>query len=58
MEITATLVSELRAATGAPLMKCKAALVETGGDLERAQEVLDMAPPNAKNADIDSRDLG
>jgi elongation factor Ts len=38
--ITAKMVSALREATGAPLMKCKAALVETGGDLSRAESVL------------------
>lgn len=40
MEITAKLVNDLRATTGAPLMKCKAALVEANGDLAEAGRVL------------------
>ena len=39
-EITATMVKELRDATGAGMMDCKAALTESGGDLERAKEIL------------------
>lgn len=38
--IPATLVKELREKTGAGVMDCKSALVEAGGDLERAVEVL------------------
>ncbi len=34
--ITASMVSELRQATGAGMMDCKAALTETGGDIEAA----------------------
>ena len=33
-------VSELRARTGAGMMDCKRALVESGGDLDRAAEIL------------------
>ncbi len=40
MEITATMVKELREATGAGMMDCKKALVETAGDIERAVDVL------------------
>lgn len=40
MEIKASLVKELRERTGAPMMDCKQALTETGGDLEKAIEVL------------------
>ncbi len=40
MAITASLVKELRERTGAGMMDCKAALVETGGDLEKAVEYL------------------
>ncbi len=40
MTITASLVKELRELTGAGMMECKKALVETGGDLEAAQEHL------------------
>lgn len=43
MEITAARVSELRNRTGAPLMMCKAALVETGGDLEQAAQIVRKA---------------
>ena len=39
-EIPAKLVAELRARTGAGMMDCKKALEETGGDLERAVDVL------------------
>lgn len=39
-EITAAMVKTLRERTGAGMMDCKRALEETGGDLERAQEVL------------------
>jgi elongation factor Ts len=38
--INANLVSELRARTGAGIMDCKRALTETGGDLEKAVDVL------------------
>ena len=37
-DITAKLVNELRAKTDQPMMECKKALVETGGDLEKAIE--------------------
>ncbi|OGP57615.1 MAG: elongation factor Ts [Deltaproteobacteria bacterium RBG_13_61_14] len=40
MEIKATLVKELRDKTGAGMMDCKRALVETGGDLEKAIDYL------------------
>jgi elongation factor Ts len=39
-EITAQLVKQLRDATGAGMMECKAALVESNGDLEAATTVL------------------
>lgn len=38
MAITAALVKELRERTGAGMMECKKALVETGGDIETAIE--------------------
>jgi len=38
--ITASMVSELRARTGAGIMDCKKALTETEGDLEKAIETL------------------
>lgn len=40
MAITATLVKELRERTGAGMMDCKKALVETDGDAEAAAELL------------------
>ena len=39
-EISAQLVKELRDATGAPMMDCKRALQEAGGDLEAARTLL------------------
>lgn len=39
-EITARMVADLRAATGLGMMECKKALVETEGDMEKAEEVL------------------
>ncbi len=39
-EIPAKLVAELRARTGAGMMDCKKALEETGGNLEKAVDVL------------------
>ncbi|MDH3591738.1 MAG: elongation factor Ts, partial [Planctomycetota bacterium] len=36
MKITAKMVAELRKRTGLPMMKCKKALVEAGGDIELA----------------------
>jgi elongation factor Ts len=40
MEITATMVNELRQQTGAGMMECKAALKEAGGDAEEAVKIL------------------
>jgi elongation factor Ts len=40
MEITASLVKELREKTGAGMMDCKKALSETSGDFEKAVEYL------------------
>src|SRR3954454_11879541 len=40
MAITADLVKKLRDATGAGMMECKAALTESGGDLEAATTLL------------------
>jgi len=38
--ITASMVGALRAKTDAPMMECKKALTEAGGDMERAEEIL------------------
>lgn len=40
MEVTAQLVKELREKTGAGMMDCKKALVECGGDLDKAVDYL------------------
>ncbi len=40
MEITATLVKQLRDRTGLGMMECKNALVESAGDIEKAIEIL------------------
>src|SRR5258705_11868936 len=38
--ITAAMVKDLRESTGAGMMDCKAALTETGGDMQAAQDWL------------------
>jgi elongation factor Ts len=43
MSITASMVKELRERTGAGMMECKKALVETDGDLDAAAEALRMS---------------
>ena len=40
MQITAAMVKELRDTTGAGMSACKNALVEAGGDIKRASEIL------------------
>ena len=40
MQVSAQMVKELRERTGAGMMDCKAALAETGGDLEKAIDTL------------------
>lgn len=39
-EITANMVKELREKTGVGMMQCKKALMDSGGDMERAVEIL------------------
>lgn len=39
-EITASLVKDLREKTDAPMMDCKKALTEAGGDMQKAEEIL------------------
>jgi elongation factor Ts len=46
-EITAALVTELRAATNLPMMKCKQALTASGGDMQKAVEWLRTQAGNA-----------
>jgi len=43
MAVTASMVKELRERTGAGMMECKKALVESGGDMDAAIEHLRMA---------------
>jgi elongation factor Ts len=43
MAITASMVKELRERTGAGMMECKKALVESGGDMDKAVEILRMS---------------
>ena len=40
MDITAAVVNALRAETSYGMMDCKKALVETGGDVAKARELL------------------
>ncbi len=40
MTITASMVAQLRGKTDAPMMECKKALTEAGGDMEKAEEIL------------------
>ena len=56
MKITAQLVNELRKRTGAGMMDCKKALVETEGDMEKAIDVLRKKGQKvaAKRADRDA----
>lgn len=39
-EVTAAMVKELREKTDAPMMECKKALAEAGGDMAKAEEIL------------------
>ena len=39
-EIAASMVMDLRSRTGLPMMDCKRALAETGGDMSKAEELL------------------
>ena len=56
--ITATQVNDLRAQTGAGLMDCKRALVETNGDVEAAVTILRKkgAASAAKRADREAKE--
>ena len=55
MNITAEIVKQLRERTGAGMMECKKALVETGGDLDAAAELMrkqGLAKADKKSARI------
>ncbi len=58
MAITAKQVNELRKATGAGMMDCKKALVESDGDMERAVEILRKKGQkvSAKRSDRDANE--
>ncbi|HEX8692156.1 MAG TPA: translation elongation factor Ts [Longimicrobium sp.] len=57
-EISAKAVKELRDRTGAGMMECKAALGESGGDMERAIDILRAkgAAKAAKRAERETRE--
>ena len=46
MNITAEMVKNLREMTGAGMMDCKKALVETNGDMDKAVDRIKMAIDN------------
>lgn len=48
-DITAGMVKELREKTDAPMMECKKALTEAGGDLGKAEEILRVKLGNKAN---------
>jgi len=48
-QITAAAVDQLRKRTGMQMMKCKAALVEAGGDMDKAVELLRKANKDAQD---------
>ena len=53
-EISASLVKELRELTGLGMMECKKALIEAGGDLKKAEELLRIRS-GAKASKVASR---
>ena len=48
-EITAGLVMKLRKMSGQGMMDCKKALLETGGDMDKAMTLLRKCPPCEKS---------
>src|SRR3954454_11395016 len=52
-QITAEAVKQLRDRTGMQMMKCKAALTEAGGDMEKAVEILRKQNKDAQNKTAD-----
>ncbi len=40
MEVTLELIKKLREETGIGVMECKQALIEAGGDIEKAKKIL------------------
>jgi elongation factor Ts len=53
MEINAADVMKLRERTGMQMMKCKAALTEANGDMEKAVEILRKGNKDAQNKVVD-----
>jgi elongation factor Ts len=49
VEITASMVRELREKTDAPMMECKKALTEAGGIMDKAEEILRVKLGNKAN---------
>ncbi len=49
MNITAAAVDQLRKRTGMQMMKCKAALTEANGDMEKAVEILRKSNKDAQD---------
>jgi elongation factor Ts len=48
MEVNAADVKKLRDRTGMQMMKCKAALIQAGGDMEKAIEIIRLANKNVQ----------
>jgi elongation factor Ts len=49
MEVNASDVMKLRERTGMQMMKCKAALIQAGGDMEKAVEILRLSNKDAQD---------
>ncbi len=49
MEVNAADVMKLRERTGMQMMKCKAALIQAGGDMEKAVEIIRLSNKDAQN---------
>ncbi len=49
MAITASAVDQLRKRTGMQMMKCKAALIEADGDMDKAVEILRKSNKEAQD---------
>ena len=48
IQISAADVMKLRDRTGMQMMKCKAALIQAGGDMEKALEIIRLENKNAQ----------
>ena len=54
VNISAKEVNELRQKTGSGMMDCKKALVEAGGDFDKAIDILDEACVNVKLRSVET----